>query len=223
MGRYCVSRGFCWDADLTKKVRGVMRLFGLDLERVRSGQRQHSLDVRIGQGEICFITGASGAGKSVTLRELYEATCQEDRLWLDDISIDTDKSLVDCIEGDLLSVLRVLSRAGLSDAFSVLNKPGSLSEGQRYRYRLAKALAGDAKVIFADEFCSNLDRITAAVIAHNIRRAADETGKTFLLASSHDDILWDLRPDVIVVKKFAGGDQIIYSNQRSRTSAISKN
>ena len=216
MGRYCVCRGFGLEVALTEKVRGVMRLFGLDLERVRCGEREHRCDVRIGEGEVCFITGASGAGKSVLLDALYEAADAGERLRLGDIPVEADKSLVDCIEGDLFSSLRALSRAGLSDAFCVLNRADCLSEGERYRYRLARALASDKTMIFADEFCSNLDRITAAVIAHNVRRAADETGKTFVLASSHDDLLCDLRPDVIVIKKLAGEDEVIYKRSGVR-------
>ena len=217
MGRYCVSCGYGVEVALTEKVRSAMRLFGLDVGRVRRGEQQHRCEIELKAGQVCYITGASGAGKSVLLEKLYEATAAEERMRLDEIEIETDKSLVDCIEGDLLSVLRVLSRVGLSDAFSVLNRPGQLSEGQRYRYRLAKAMASDKRVIFADEFCSNLDRITAAVIAHNVRRAADETGKIFVLASSHDDLLCDLRADVIVIKRLVGSDEVVYSNQRSNS------
>ena len=211
MGVYRVCRRFCWDLCLTEKVLGVMRLFGLDLERLRGGQNQHECEIRLGGGEVCFITGASGAGKSVMLRELYAQVSEEEEcVWLGDIAIEKDKSLVDCIEGDFLSVLRVLSKAGLSDAFSVLNSPDRLSEGQKYRYRLARAIASGKKMIFADEFCSNLDRITAAVIGHNIGRLAKETGTTFVLASSHDDLLCDLGADVVVIKHLSGADEVIY-------------
>ena len=70
-----------------------------------------------------------------------------------------------------------------------MNWPGNLSEGEKYRFRLAMALASGKKFIFADEFCSNLDRITAAVICYNIQRYAKRHMMTFVLASSHEDIL----------------------------------
>ena len=66
------------------------------------------------------------------------------------------------------------------------------------------------KFIFADEFCAELDRITAAVIAYNIRRYAKGTGVRFILASSHDDILADLEPDVLVVRELCGEGEVIY-------------
>ncbi len=72
------------------------------------------------------------------------------------------------------------------------------------------ALAAGKKFIFADEFCSNLDRITAAVIAFNIYKFAKRTGVTFILAASHEDILLDLSPDVLVVKELSGKTEVIY-------------
>jgi len=95
-----------------------------------------------------------------------------------------------------------------------LNKPVNLSEGQKYRYRLAKALASGKQFIFADEFCSALDRITASVIAWNIRRFADKNKVTFILASSHDDILIDLEPDILIKKDFSDDAEVVYRDCR---------
>jgi hypothetical protein len=72
------------------------------------------------------------------------------------------------------------------------------------------ALASEKKFIFADEFCSELDRITAAVISYNIQRHAKRTGMIFILASSHEDILLDLAPDVLVAQELSGPTQVIY-------------
>ena len=107
-----------------------------------------------------------------------------------------------------------IANAGLNDAFVVLNEPARLSEGQKYRYRLARAIGSGKKIIFADEFCSGLDRITAAVVSHNIRKIAAREGITFVLAGSYDDLLCDLRPDVIVMKYLTGATEVIYRDQR---------
>ena len=213
--RNCVvERSFLWDGTLTDKVVSVMKMFGVDVDRVRRGAITHKCELELRSGDVCYITGASGSGKSVLLNELYELWDAHERLRLGDIALETDKSLVDCIEGDLFESLSALSKAGLSDVFSILNQPGRLSEGQRYRYRLARALISGAKVIFADEFCSNLDRITAAVIAHNIHRFAKRSGRTFILASSHDDLLCDLLPDVVVIKHLTGKTEVVYRDER---------
>ena len=58
----------------------------------------------------------------------------------------------------------------------MLRSPDELSDGQRYRFALAVALAGGAKTIVADEWCAKLDRVTAKVISHNARKIADRRG-----------------------------------------------
>jgi ABC-type ATPase with predicted acetyltransferase domain len=114
-----------------------------------------------------------------------------------------------------IEVLRLLCYAGLSEVFCILTAPANLSEGQKYRFRLACALAAGRPYVFADEFCSNLDRIMAAVIAYNVRRFAKRNGVTFFLASSHEDILADLQPDVLVVKNFTGPAEVVYKKSTS--------
>jgi ABC-type ATPase with predicted acetyltransferase domain len=68
--------------------------------------------------------------------------------------------------------------------------------------------------VFADEFCCELDRVTAAVIAHNMRTFALKRQATFVLASSHDDILADLAPDVLVIKELSGPAEVIYKQRK---------
>ncbi len=199
---------------ITEKVAAVMKMFGLDISRLKKPEPAVKCQFELRQGDICYITGASGAGKSVLLKELYNAVNDDEKIELADIELSEDSSLIDCIGGDLLDSLRTLSKAGLNDVFCILNQPARLSDGQKYRFRLAKALASGKKIIFADEFCSNLDRITAAVIAYNIREFANRYKITFILAGSHDDILADLLPDVMVINYLAGETRIIYRDIR---------
>ena len=207
---YTVEKNFGWNNPVTAKVASVLRSFGMTIQRLKSNSITHKLTVKLSTGDICYLTGASGAGKSVLMRNLYEAVNDDSKIWLTDIPLPSDKTCVDCIDGDYLTVLKTLSCAGLNDVFCVLNAPAVLSEGQRYRYRLAKAIASGAKYIFADEFCSSLDRITAAVIACNIRKYSNDGDVTFVLASAHDDLLSDLRPEVIVIKRLCGDSEVIY-------------
>ena len=214
MRTYNVEKKFRWGGPVTGKVTSVMKMFGLDLDRLRSNVVCHKCRINLKAGDICYITGASGAGKSVLLTELYKLAPADERLRLCDIELERGKALVDCIEGDFFEALRILSKAGLSDVFSVLNEPTKLSDGEKYRYRLAKALASGKGMIFADEFCSGLDRITAAVISHNINKIAKQNGRTFVLASSHDDLLCDLQPDVVAIKHLTGKTEVIYRDRR---------
>lgn len=216
MRSYCIERRFRWQGRISKKVAAVIKMFGVDLERWRNDCLCYKCQIQIRQGDVCYITGASGVGKSVLLRELYATVGEDEKIDLNEIALPRGRALVDCIEGDYLESLRILSKAGLSDVFCVLNQPDKLSDGQKWRFRLAMALASGKKIIFADEFCSNLDRVTAAVIAYNIHKFAKRYSVTFILASSHDDILSDLLPDVIVIGRLSGRSEVIYrDNGRS--------
>jgi len=106
------------------------------------------------------------------------------------------------------------SYAGLSDVFCMLNQPVLLSDGQKWRFRLACGLASGRKFIFADEYCCELDRITASVISYNIHKFARRTGVSFILASSHQDVLADLQPDVLVMKELSGPTNVIYKHSK---------
>lgn len=121
---------------------------------------------------------------------------------LADIVPPADRALVDCLDRPLDETLRLLSIAGLNDAFLFLRRPGELSDGQRYRLRLALALAAGADVILIDEFCSTLDRTTARIIAWQVRKFAARTGTAFIVATAHDDLFEDLRPDIYIEKLF---------------------
>lgn len=216
MTSFVVEKTFDWDCPLSDKVAQVLRSFGMTVQRLKSNAITHRLCVELSDGDVCYLTGPSGSGKSVLLRQLYQQVATEDRIMLAEIELESKSACVDCIDGDYLSVLRTLSAAGLSDVFCVLNSPANLSDGQKYRYRLAKALASGKKYIFADEFCSSLDRVTAAVVAHNIRKFAKKHGIIFVLASAHDDVLCDLLPEVIVIKHLEGAAEVIYKNSEFR-------
>ena len=204
------------DTAITGKVASVCRMFGLSLGRLTEQRFTHSCRLEIDAGDIVYLTGPSGAGKSVLLAELQKAVPANERVNLAEIPLPADRTLIDCIEADLAESLRFLSVAGLNDCFCILNQPDKLSVGQQYRFRLAMALAAGKKFIFADEFCSELDSVTAAVISYRLQKHAKRTGTTFILASSRQDILPDLSPDVLVVNQLSGSAEVIYRYERSK-------
>ena len=216
MTRYNISKSFSQQGQVSERSVSVMRMFGLTTDRLAEGSCTIKCQLEINEGDIVYITGPSGAGKSVLLKELEKAVPLSERVNLNKIMLPEDKSVIDCIDGDFVDGLKTLSIAGLNDAFCVLNQPRNLSDGQKYRFRLAVALSSGAKYIFADEYCSELDRITAAVISYNIHKYAKRTGVTFILASSHDDVLMDLSPDVLVVKELSGATKVTYKEAENR-------
>jgi ABC-type ATPase with predicted acetyltransferase domain len=151
-----------------------------------------------------LVCGASGAGKSSLLRR---AMSMESRTWIDPSTLTLrGRCVVDCFEhDDLAETLELLSRFGLAEVWTYLRAPEALSEGQRWRLRLAMALERSrldqdrsAPTLVCDEFCAALDRITAAVVSRALRKAIDGRSPVgALLATSHEDLASALRPDRI--------------------------
>jgi hypothetical protein len=102
----------------------------------------------------------------------------------------------------MADAIRLLSVAGLSDAYLYIRKPSELSDGQRYRFRLAKLIEGDADVWVADEFGAVLDRVTAKIVAWNLAKVARAHGKTLIVATTHTDLREELAPSLTVTKRF---------------------
>ena len=141
MTTYRVCKRFDLRREVTSKSADAMRLFGLTAEQMAEKAVTHKLEIDIEAGDVVYITGPSGGGKSVLLGELEKKIPQTERTNLNCIELSENKTLLDCIEGDLLHSLRVLSTVGLNDCLCILNSPAKLSDGQKYRYRLASAIA----------------------------------------------------------------------------------
>jgi len=214
MPTYTVSKHFAWQGPVSQRTVQVCRMFGLTLDRLTDRAPTHSCRVEIGPGDIVYITGPSGCGKSVLLRELERQVPADAAVNLAQVPLPDDRTVIDCLETDVITALCTLSLVGLSDVFTTLKRPCHLSEGQQYRFRLAQALASGKRFVFADEFAATLDRISALALAFNVHRFAKRTGTAFVLASSQRDLLLDLSPDVLLVKDFCGPAEAIYRTTR---------
>jgi ABC-type ATPase with predicted acetyltransferase domain len=214
MTTYAISTSFPWQGPLSDRGIQVCRMFGLTADRLSDRIVTHACTLDIRPGDVVYITGPSGAGKSVLLRELQCHVDAAQSIDLAAVPLPDDRSVVDCFDGPIEDSLRLLGLVAMSEVFCVLNRPARLSDGQKFRFRLARAFASDKPYVFADEFCSELDEVTAATVAFNVHRFAQRTRTTFIAASSRSDILADLAPDVLIVKDFSGPAEVIYRDRR---------
>jgi ATPase subunit of ABC transporter with duplicated ATPase domains len=122
------------------------------------------------------------------------------------IEIDPNEVLIEGVGKDVGEAISILSMTGLNEAFLMLRKFKELSDGQKYRYRLARMIDSKADVWAFDEFTSVLDRTTAKVVSYTLGKTARKLGKTVVVATTHEDLLLDLKPDIWIRKGF--GDMV---------------
>jgi putative ABC transport system ATP-binding protein len=79
----------------------------------------------------------------------------------------------------------VIETVGLRER--VRHRPSELSGGQQQRVAVARALASQPEIIFADEPTGNLDSHTGAEILSFMRRAVREMGQTIVMVT-HDPV-----------------------------------
>ena len=177
------------------------------------GERAETSAVALpGPGEVLLLTGPSGGGKSTMLRELIASAGERRVIDVARLRLRPLPS-VDQFESSppagprsrpasrerLQTVLGRLTRVGLGEASVFLATPTELSDGQRWRLRLAVALwraerLRQPAMLVADEFTSLLDRVSAQAVAQTLRRSV-QGNISAIVASCDETLCAALRPD----------------------------
>lgn len=178
----------------TQKVKDS---YGIDFE-VGELDVIDDVSVTVQENDILLATGASGAGKTT----FCEAVADElDAVTFESVDVPRGVPVVDLFPDSFETdeTQQYMGMFGLGDAHLNLRTYEELSQGQKYRAKLAYT-AARFDVIFADEFCATLDRETARTISYSVRRqlAKGRISNTFIFATTHRDIIDDLRPDVLL-------------------------
>lgn len=161
--------------------------------------------------DILYLTGMSGSGKSSLLNELKKEYGYKEPL----IDRESDLPIVDTIGEDLEEALHFLNMVGLGEAYLYVKPYKCLSDGQKYRYRMAKMIESQQDTWCIDEFCSFLDRTTAKIVSYNIQKIARKYNKRLIVATAHNDLGDYLQPNYIFDFGFGEGLHIEKKNYDS--------
>lgn len=151
---------------------------------------------------IGLITGPSGSGKSTLARAAYGPALWGGAAWA------AEEAVIDAFADVAIQrIVRMLTAVGFSSPPAWLRPYCTLSNGERFRCDLARALLCGGELVVFDEFTSVVDRtvarIASAACAKAIRGgvADDENGgaetrfKQFVAVTCHDDVADWLCPD----------------------------
>jgi ABC-type transport system involved in cytochrome c biogenesis ATPase subunit/N-acetylglutamate synthase-like GNAT family acetyltransferase len=213
---------FSTKAEVTKRTLAVCEAFGLGVD-----EAQHFIvfdnfchDFR--RGDLIYITGDSGGGKTLLLRA-FKGFFGDEAIELGDLEIDPEETLVEGVGKDVNEAIETLSLCGLNDAFLFLRRFKELSDGQKYRYKLAKFIDNKEKSVWViDEFCATLDRVMARVIAYLIQKVARKLGKTVVVATTHGDLVDDFQPDIVIGKGYERDVKVTRNDFSPRQCSINR-
>lgn len=199
---YTINKSFATSVERTPRVLEIAEQFGLGLTD-KQFTIYKDLQLEIRDADVVYINGQSGSGKSLLLRELARQMEEEGLVVADlDKIVLEDKPVIDQIGETTGQGLYYLACAGISDAWIYIKKPHELSDGQRYRLKMAKVLESKADVWVADEFGAILDRVAAKAVAMSVQKVARTNGKRLLVATTHTDLQEELAPSLAIFKRF---------------------
>jgi len=199
-----INKRFTTKSAITRRTVEVSEAFGIGVDDEKVFTVFEDFTVDINPGDVVYVTGDSGSGKSVLLHELAAAIANIPEFGGIAPVVDPppEEIVIEGVGSHTGEAIEILSLCGLNEAFLMLRRYGELSDGQKYRYKLAKAIYSRAGTWVFDEFCATLDRVTAKVVSYTIQKAARRLGRTLIVATTHSDLIEDLNPDLLIEKRF---------------------
>jgi ABC-type lipoprotein export system ATPase subunit/N-acetylglutamate synthase-like GNAT family acetyltransferase len=203
---------FSTKTDVTERTVAVCEAFGLGVDESKHFVVFDNFSLDFNKGDLVFVTGDSGGGKTLLLKA-FKSFFGGEAVELSDLHVNPEEALIEGVGSDTKEAIEILSLCGLDDAFLFLRRFKELSDGQKYRYKLAKLLNSKEKSVWiVDEFCATLDRVMAKIIAYLFQKVARRLGKTVVVGTTHDDLIEDFQPDVLVRKGFERDADVQRSN-----------
>ena len=194
--------------------RSLLNAFGLSGRAVYSNILEN-VRFEASSGDVIMVVGGSGCGKSMLLDCLDTSHEAHDNL---DVRCRMKRNYrvarpraFDALDMpfDVLSethgvdrTFSAFSRMGLAEAFVLIKPFWMLSRGQQYRVMLADLLLRDDDVWMIDEFCADLDAISARVVSMNLRKQVKRTNRIAIVAAAnHAHYVEALQPTRVAVMR----------------------
>jgi GNAT superfamily N-acetyltransferase len=172
------------------RVASIIDKFDLQTEHIRE-QFQGNIDLN-DEWQIGIIVGASGTGKTLIAKELFGDN------YIENYSYNAETILDDFPKDLTISeITKTFNLVGFSTPPSWLKPYSVLSNGEKMRVDLARALLNENELIVFDEFTSVVDRQIAQFSCASISKSVRKTNKKFIAVSCHYDIIEWLQPDWI--------------------------
>jgi len=140
--------------------------------------------------QVGMIIGKSGSGKTTIAKQLFSDA------YITNFEYGNESILDDMPESKSVDeITKMFNSVGFSTPPSWLKPYHVLSNGEKMRVDLARALLSENELIVFDEFTSVVDRQVAKIGSFAVQKAIRKTKKQFIAVSCHYDIEDWLLPD----------------------------
>lgn len=174
----------------TFRVASVMGKFDLQSNEIRErfvGELEIPENWQIG-----LIVGKSGTGKTTIAKQLFE------KAYITNFDYTHETILDDMPENKTIEeITKTFNSVGFSSPPSWLKPYAVLSNGEKMRVDLARAILNEDKLFVFDEFTSVVDRQVAKIGSFAMQKAIRKTEKRFIAVTCHFDVEEWLLPDWI--------------------------
>jgi ABC-type glutathione transport system ATPase component len=174
------------DSFRAQSVIGSFTLHDVKMEKQFTG----SIPIDGKKWQIGVIVGRSGTGKTSIAKQLFPKEYIRGFEYTSDTVLDDFPENVPVNE-----ITRALCNVGFASPPDWLKAYAHLSQGEKMRVDIARALCLNQQLIVFDEFTSVVDREIAKVSAYAIAKAVRRTSKQFIAVTCHYDVLDWLEPD----------------------------
>ena len=144
------------------------------------------------QWQVGLIVGKSGTGKTTIAKQLFENAYITSYEYTKETVLDDMPK-----ECSVEQITSAFNSVGFSSPPSWLKPYSVLSNGQKMRVDLARAILEEQKFFVFDEFTSVLDRNVAQIGSFAMQKAIRKTDKQFIAVTCHFDVQDWLLPDWI--------------------------
>jgi ABC-type ATPase with predicted acetyltransferase domain len=177
------------ETDDSFRTKSIMSQYGLhDRKIVERFIGDLPLEGR--EWSIGVIVGNSATGKTTIAREIFPQS------YINGFVYDQKNVLLDMPKSKTLEdITRVFTSVGFSSVPSWLKPYRVLSNGEKMRVDMARAILEEREMVVFDEFTSVIDREVAKIASWALSKCVRRIGKKFIAVTCHYDVIDWLEPD----------------------------